>query len=134
MSLARAYSEARYTAALPDGEYLLTVGQPSAAIDRLLAAHGVRMAARLTAANPGSARELPAAVDAAANARLGADLDRLACPRFTCRSAGPGGEWPEDGFLALGLARSAVDHLARAYGQSGYLWIEAGRPVELVML
>lgn len=134
MSLERAYRRARYVAALPGGEEVLAVGRVSVAIDRFLAAHGVAMAARLTAANPGSERELPAAVNAAANEQLAADLDRLGTARLPCRSVGPAGEWPEDGFLALGLARAAAHRLARAYGQKGYLWIEAGRPVELVML
>lgn len=134
MSLARAYQEARYVAALPDGEEVLVVGQVSGALDRLLVAQGIAAAARLTAANPGSERELPAAVNAAANRRLAADLDGLGAARFPCRSAGPAGEWPEEGFLALGLARAEADRLAHRYGQKGYLWIEAGRPIELVML
>jgi hypothetical protein len=121
-------------AALPEGEQALAVGQPSAAIDRLLVAHGLSTAARLTAANPGSARELPADVNAVANGKLAADLDRLGGIRFPCRSEGPAGEWPEEGFLALGLARAEAERLARAYGQKGYLWIELGQPVALVMM
>ncbi|WP_162914937.1 DUF3293 domain-containing protein [Desertibaculum subflavum] len=134
MSLERAYRDARYVAALPEGEEVLAVGQASGALDRLLATHGVATAARLTAANPGSGRELAAAVNAAANEKLAADLDRLGDARLPCRSAGPAGEWPEEGFLALGLNRAEADRLARRYGQKGYLWIEAGRPVVLVMM
>ncbi len=134
MTLERAYCEAVYTAALPDGEQVLMVGMGCPALDRLLMARGVTRAARLTAANPGSTQRLPDAVNAAANAKLAVELDRLACARFPCRSAGPNGEWPEDGFLALGLTRPHAEALGRAYGQRGILWIEAGRPVELVML
>lgn len=134
MSLEAAFRTAVYTVSLPGGPCRIVVGAPAAVLDRLMAAHGVAGAARLTAANPGGLSERPAAVNAAANAALAADLGRFGVHWVPCHSSGPGGEWPEEGFLALGLARSQAELLARLYRQAGYLWIEAGRPVDLVLL
>lgn len=134
MSLEAAFRQAVYTAALAGGPHRLVVDQHDLVLDRLLDEHRVAAAARLTAANPGAEAELTADVNAACNARLAADLDRFAVQCLPCRSEGPKGEWPEDGFLALGLSRAQAELLAKIYRQAGYLWIEAGRPVALVML
>jgi len=133
VSLEAVYSEAVYTADLAAGPHRIRVGVIDPVLDRLMREHGVLGAARLSAANPGSKAERPPEVNAAANARLAADLDRFRLRRLPCRSAGPKGEWPEDGFLALGLTAAQAELLARLYGQAGFLWIEPGRPVALVM-
>lgn len=134
MSLETAFRNAVYTASLAGGPHHITVDQHDLVLDRLLAEHRVGGAARLTAASPGAKVELTAVANATLNAKLAADLDRFGVQHLPCRSEGPGGEWPEEGFLAFGLSRAQAELLARAYGQAGYLWIEAGEPVVLVML
>ncbi len=134
MSLEKAYRTAVYTAALAAGPHRLRVGLPDPVLDRLMREHGVLGAARLSAANPGSTTERPAEVNAAANASLAADLDRFGVRRLPCHSAGAEGEWPEEGFLALGLTAAQAESLARRHGQAAYLWIEPGQAVALVML
>lgn len=133
-ALERAYREAIYILDAPEGRRRLVVGAKDPMLDRLLAAEGVATAARLTAANPGSAAELPAEVNAAANRRLADDLVRRGLRWLGCRSAAPDGSWPEEGFLVLGIARAEAEALGRAYGQSGILWCARGQPIELVML
>lgn len=134
MSLEAVFRQAVYIAALAAGPHRIVVGRQDPVLDQLMAGRRVASAARLTAANPQAESERPAAVNAAANARLAADLERFGLHYLPCRSAGPEGEWPEEGFLALGLAQAQAELLARLYRQAGYLWIEAGRPVALVML
>lgn len=134
MSLDAAFRNAVYTASLAGGPHHIVVDQHDLVLDRLMAEHRMASAARLTAANPGAKTELSSEANAALNAKLAADLDRFGVTHLPCRSAGPNGEWPEEGFLALGLSRAQAELLARAYGQAGYLWMEAGEPVTLVML
>ena len=133
-ALARAYRNAVYTIETAEGPHTLTVDIKDVVLDRLLDAHGVATAARLTAANPGSAAELSPEVNAAANRRLADDLARRGLRWLDCASAAPDGTWREEGLLVLGIRRDEAEALARVYGQSGFLWFERGRPVDLVML
>jgi hypothetical protein len=122
-----AYRRTRYLAG--DGGAFATVGERSASIDALLATHGARSGAFVTAWNPGSgARD--AAANHAANARLEADL----APWRHLPHAGVGdGGWREEGFFVLDLPEAAAVERARRFGQVAIVAVRRGEPARLVL-
>lgn len=133
----RSPREAAYRAttyAVADGPHRLEIriGERCAALDALLAARGLAEWAYLTAHNPGGQLAAPAA-NAAAQARLEADVAASRLESLRGASLGDGGDWPpEPSLLVLGLARHEALALARRYGQEALVTGRCGAPVELV--
>lgn len=69
----------------------------------------------VTAWNPGEER--PARENAAANARLEADLLAAGIEHHPATGSSPDGSWSEPGFLLVGCRRNEALAVARRYGQ-----------------
>jgi len=129
--------EAAYRAttyAVADGAHRLAIriGERCAPLEALLAARGLDEWAYLTAHNPRGLRADPAA-NAAAQARLEAELAAAGRPFLRGASLGDGGDWPpEPSLLVLGLARAEALALARRYGQEALVTGRCGEAAELV--
>lgn len=123
-ALARSYRRAHYRVSTGSGLVTLRVGEPNAAIARLLTGHGVCCAAQITADNPGSVvtsigenRDREAAL-----ARRLADGGWTALPAF---GEDPDGRWPdESGFLVLGIDRRRAVRMGRDFGQNAVLLVD----------
>lgn len=110
----------------------IRIGQRCAALDALLATRGVEEWAYLTAHNPGGRRAAPAA-NAAAQARLEAEIGAGGHASLRGASLGDGGGWPaEPSLLVLGLSRREALALAHRYGQEALIAGRRGEPAELV--
>lgn len=112
-------------------ELVLRIGEPSAALDRLLEGARAASAAFLTAANPHSERR-PAAENLAALERLAQDASAWRILRGEGRSAD--GRWREPSLLVLGIEREHARTLGRRYGQNAIVFAERGGAPELVLL
>ena len=128
--LLAAYHAAEYI--VLDPRIVIRIGEPNRAIDELLALE--RSAAFITAANPGSERRSDEE-----NRRLVTELRQMldAVGRAYREGEGrdPGGAWPaEPSFLVLGIPRDEATKLARRFAQNAFVWCEAGKPPELVVL
>jgi hypothetical protein len=129
--------EAAYRAttyAVADGPHQLAIriGEPSAALDVLLAARGCEEWAYLTAHNPGGVAADPAA-NAGAEARLEAELAASGRSCLRGSSLADDGDWPaEPSVLVLGLPRAEALAIARRYGQEALVAGRRGAPAELV--
>lgn len=126
--LVEAYRKARYRVAA-EPPFELAVGVPSLDADRLMERARASSAALLTAYNPRS-RKQAAPENEAAQASLKAALGSR--ERYGAEGRGEG--WPpEPSEFVLGLSRSEAGALARRFDQHAYLYLEPGRPVELVL-
>ena len=112
-------------------ELVLRIGEPSAALDRLLEAAGARSAAFLTAANPHS-QPRSAAENLATLERL--ERDASAWPVHRGEGRSPDRTWREPSLLVAGIAREAARTLGRRYGQNAIVFIDKGAAPELVLL
>ncbi|MCZ6618628.1 MAG: DUF3293 domain-containing protein [Gammaproteobacteria bacterium] len=127
----------RYEAAVYrvwDEDELITfrIDKPNPDLDRLLDTHDTRMAAFITAHNPGSKVLSPADNDLA-HEQL---LDELRNSGL-CWQAGVGvdakGEWkPETSVMVFGIDRRISTALAGQFRQNAYVWIQRGEPPRLV--
>jgi len=125
------YERAVYRVDAPEGSFALRVGAPSAALDRLLRAHGARTFAFLTAANPHS-RPLPDELNRERNARLLARLAAAARRCFAGVGSSAADDWPaEASWLVLDLTEPEAVELAREFEQSALLVGELGAAVRL---
>ncbi len=123
-ALLRAYRATEYEAAGAEA----CIGRRSAAIDRLLRGWGVRTAAFIGAANPGSRRR-PAGWNRRRHAALLARLRQV--PH--AEGDGRGRSWSEPHVLAaLPPGRAAV--LARRFGQAAIVVVARERPARLWLL
>lgn len=130
--LDRAYRRAIYRLEVPDGLVDLRIDTYSEPMRVLLDTHGVRTAAFLTACNPGSEREDPAANQAAQAALLDA-ASRLGHTTLPGVAVDPDGQWPdEESVLVIGIDAAEATMLARRFGQNALVWINAGATPELV--
>jgi hypothetical protein len=113
---------------------LLRIGEWSEALDALLEDAGAETAAFVTAANPGGRPADPADNALAAEALLLAQEQAgYACVVGEGRD--PLGEWPaEESVLVLGMPRAEAEILGRSYEQNAIVYLERGRPPELVLL
>ena len=125
-----AYRKARYVV-LP--ELAFHVDQRCPPLDALLEEVGAATAAFVTAANPGS-RPRSKEENAAALAEL--DRQVAAAGYDSCLGEGrePDGTWAEPSRLVLGIERAAAEALGRRFGQNAIVFVEKGRPPELVLL
>lgn len=120
--LLRAFRATRYEA----GGVAIGVGERSAAMDALLARHGARRAAFVTAWNPRS-RRMPRGW----NERMQRALRQAASGRVLAEGVGRGRCWAERHLLVAGDPRW-LRALARRFRQHAILAIAAGAPARLV--
>ena len=128
----------RYEAAVYrvwDADELITfrIDKPNPDLDKLLDTHNTRMAAFITAHNPGS-RVLSAADNDLAHEQLIVELRDCGL----CWQAGvgvdPTGEWkPETSVMVFGIDRTTSTALAGQFRQNAYVWIQRGEPPLLVL-
>jgi hypothetical protein len=121
-----AFLDARYAVFLPEGPIELRPGRifttpraPAGTPWALLTAHNPRGVAR------------PAGHNAAAQARLLARLRDTGLPCWPGRNADVNGNHAEDSVFTLGLATTAADALAHAFGQCALLAGCIGEPARL---
>ena len=129
-----AYRSTIYRIELPGRRRIdLRIGRRSAAATRLLAGLDARCGAFLTACNPFS-RVCSDAQNAAAQRALERELIRR---RYRCLPGlgiGADPAWkPERSVFAAGLQRLAAARLAERCRQFAFVFVECGRPVELVL-
>ena len=129
----RAAHEAAYRAAhyrvFADPPFEIRVGEPSAALDALLASLVADTWAFVTACNPASV-PLSAEVNAERMNQLREVLTRFT--RYPGEGADPAGEWAEPSMLVVGIGRAEAVEVAKAFGQYAILaGVREGR-VELV--
>jgi len=130
--LVAAYEKTDY-AVFGDPELVLHIGEPSADLDELLAAEGAATAAFITAANPRGQRggnwenEI-------ANAALVKSQTEAGFACYEGEGRNPDGSWTEKSVLVVGIARADAEIVGRAFGQNAIVFVERGRPPELVLL
>ena len=127
-----AYENADYVV-FANPEIVLRIGEPSPRLDALLAAEGATAAAYLTAANPRSEPRTDAQ-----NRSAGATLDELLAsagyPRYAGEARDPENERAaEASVLVIGIYRANAATLGRLFGQNAIVFVEKGRPPELVI-
>lgn len=131
--LLAAYLGAEYVV-FGEPDIVLRVGERSAALEALLEETGADTAAFVTAANPGGIL-----ADAGGNALSTEALYRAQEQAgYTCLAGegrDPQDEWPaEPSVLVLGISRGEAEILGRSYEQSAIVFVEKGRPPELLLL
>ncbi len=130
-ALYQAYRATDYAVQAPSS-FTLHIGETSAACDALLVAHEAEGAAFLTAWNPFS-QPMSDADNAAAQARLAADMEFVSTAIFSGEGKGQIGDWPpEPSLFALGITEADATRLAQKYLQNAFVWITRGQPARLV--
>jgi hypothetical protein len=128
-----AYAKALYVV-LGAPELVLRIGEPSAMLDALMDEEGAETAAYLTAANPRG--ELQGKRENELN--CAALHQSLADAGYVCllgEGRDPLGDWPpEPSVLAIGISRHEAAVIGRSYEQNAFVFIERGKPAELVLL
>jgi Protein of unknown function (DUF3293) len=129
-----AYLATHYVALTPAGPLTLCIGRRSAALDRLLASQGARVAACVTAFNPGS-RPRGCSANRAAHRRLLALVRRGGWPHRPYEARDPGGVWSvEAGLLIFGLGPAQARRLGRCFRQNAIVQFRRGQAPRLVAL
>jgi len=127
-----AYENADYVV-FTDPELVLRIGEPSPRLDALLAAEGATAAAYLTAANPRSEPRTDAE-NRSAGAALDELLARSGYPRYAGEGRDPDNKRAaEPSVLVVGIYRDNAATLGRLFGQNAIVFVEKGRPPELVI-
>lgn len=122
----RAYRNTTYLVDHPEGAFGIRLGEPCPRLDAVLAAHGVKCWAYVTAWNPRS-QPLPAAVNAARHADLLARVAQLGYRVFPGRGQPDSGDWiPEESLLILGITEAAALALGAQFGQHAIVVGESG--------
>jgi len=130
--LLEAYRNAEY-AVFAEREIVLRVGEPNARLDALLAEHGARIAAFVTAANPrGEPR--PDAENAVANSALQNLVAAAGYPHYFGEGRDARRTWAEPSFLVVGIYRRNAEALGALFEQNAIVFCEAGRAPELILL
>ena len=130
--LLEAYRNAEY-AVFAEREIVLRVGEPNARLDALLAEHGARIAAFVTAANPRGERR-PDAENAVANSALQNLVSAAGYPHYFGEGRDTRRSWAEPSFLVIGIYRRNAEALGALFEQNAIVFCEAGRAPELVLL
>jgi hypothetical protein len=131
-TIIQAYRETNYQvhAAEP---FTLRISEVCAACDALMDAHKTATAAYLTAWNPFSQRRTDVE-NARAQEVLGAELAAESILVLPGDGVGRIGHWPpEPSLFALGISRDKAFSFAQKYQQNAFVWIERGKPAELVL-
>lgn len=110
---------------------VIRIGEASVALDELLGA--AQRAAFLTAANP---RSDPRSEEENRRRlfKLRQALDERTLRYLEGEGRESNGSWKESSFLIFGIAREEAIRLARRFEQSGFVWCEAGKAPELVLV
>ena len=114
-------------------ELVLKIGEPSADLDELLDAEGAVAAAFITAANP-RGRRRGAWENEIANAALVKSQSEAGYRCFEGEGRAPDGSWSERSVLVVGISRADAAIVGRAFDQNAIVFVERGRPPELVLL
>ena len=132
-ALLEAYGRTTFIADTPQGRLSLRVGQRSAELDSLLAAHDVTTWAYVTAFNPGSVRLTPHE-NSERQRQLGRAVAELGFVSYPGEGIGDDGRWPpEPSLLILGIYRNDAERLGRQYGQLAVVYGERHREAELLV-
>lgn len=128
-----AYHAADYVV-FTDPQLVLKIGEPSPRLDALLEQAGAAGAAFVSAANPRGERRSDGE-----NATAASALDDLVAaagyPRHPGEGRDPQGRWrAEPSLLVLGIYRDNAEALGRLFGQNAIVFVEKGRPAELLLL
>jgi hypothetical protein len=131
--LLAAYENADYVV-FTEPQLVLRVGERSARLDALLESRGATTAAFITAANP-QGRRRGAIKNEFATAALHELIDASGYPGYAGEGRDPDGRWPaEPSVLVIGIYRDNAEKLGRLFQQNAIVFIEKGRPPELVAL
>jgi uncharacterized protein DUF3293 len=128
-----AYEKAQYVV-FGAPELVIRIGEPSPDLDELLEAEGAATAAYITAANP---RGEPASawLNEIANAALVQSQTQAGYACFEGEGRDPQRRWtPERSVLVVGIPRADAEAVGRAFGQNAIVFVQKGRPPELVLL
>ena len=131
--LRAAYEKALYVV-LGAPDLVIRIGERNADLDDLLDADGEETAAFLTAANPNGILQGKAENELARAAlhQVLADEGHIC---YVGEGRDPEGDWPaEPSILALGISRHEAEVIGRSYEQNAIVFIERGKPPELVVL
>ena len=133
-NLIASYRAADYRAGSGSAAISLRIDQYSEWLSQLLAASGQQCAVFITACNPGSQPQSPAA-NRAADARLRAELSRHSKQIIEGTGSDPSGAWPpEQSLLALGVDLATAQALGRQFGQNAIVWAGADAIPRLILL
>jgi len=114
--------------------FVLRIGEPCAALARLLGDRGLDSAAFVTACNP-LGQLLPAPDNLVRTRALGAELERFAPAVLPARGVDPTGRWQDEpGFLALGCPPAIIEALGRRHRQNAIVLCGADAVPRLVLL
>ena len=128
------YRAADYQAGSGSAAIRLRIDQHSESLAQLLAASGQQCAVFITACNPGSQPQSPAA-NQAANAHLHEELSRHTDQIIEGTGSDPSGTWPlEQSLLALGVELDVAEVLGRRFGQNAVVWAGADAIPRLILL
>jgi Protein of unknown function (DUF3293) len=115
----------------PSGRFALRIGQASADIDALTAAHHVNTWTYITAHNPGSV-EAPSEQNDKQQRDLKKSIEESYYPIYSGEGKGDSG-WPaEPSLLVLGISDADAAAMARRFGQAAVLFGERGGPAQLL--
>jgi hypothetical protein len=128
--LATTYALAHYFVTVGHREWLFSVGQPAADIEREL---GAGCYLFITAWNPAPSAPT-AGENRAADARLQAQLKETGFHHHSALGCNAQGGAVEHGRLVLDVPLETGDGLARDFGQAGVLYWRRGEPVRLRMM
>ncbi len=127
-----AYRATAYTAGTPRGTLTLRVGEPSPALDALLASEGATSWAFITAYNPGSVLR-PAAENEARQRDLRAAVEALGYTFYEGQGIGAG--WPPEASLLIpGVSEDQAAALGRRFGQAAIVVGQMGGTPRLLWL
>jgi hypothetical protein len=131
VTLDAAYRATTYFVDGPSGRFALRVGQASAEVDALAAAHQVGAWTYITAYNPGSV-----AAPSERNEQRQQELEQAVAesgyPFYSGEGKGDG-DWPaEPSLLVLGVSEAEAAAMARRFGQAAVLFGERGEPARLL--
>jgi hypothetical protein len=115
----------------PTGRFALRIGQASAELDALAAAHRVNTWTYITAHNPGSV-EAPSERNENQQRELEKTVEESYYPIYSGEGKRDGG-WPaEPSLLVLGIGEAEAATMARKFGQVAVLFGERSGPAQLL--
>jgi len=130
--LIAAYEKALYVV-FGEPELVIRIGEPNPDLDELLEAEGAATAAYITAANSRGEMTSPWKNEIA-NAALVETLTEAGYRCFEGEGRDPQKRWTaERSALVAGISRADAEAVGRAFGQNAIVFVEKGRPPELVI-
>lgn len=130
-SLIQAYQQTIYRVHFSEGDIDCWVGEAIPEKIKALLAR-VKTAMIITAFNPAS--QLRSDKENQHNNRqLQSELDAAGYLYYPATGIAKAGDWQEASFLVAGISRQWADELTERYAQNAYVWLEQGKPVELVL-